>query len=150
MRDLSHMQRTKGEAINSGVSVTVEEGHSKWSSQVQRLHRSSQVLHKQYSRFSISAASWQEETWASLVCTRQLFSELQPQLNRTFMCSTQTNICQFVTEWPAMLTDHFKCLLSNSPPVMSIYESIRYMEHPRHNWAQKNMGAKSHHARSKT
>lgn len=25
MRDLSHMQRTKGEAINSGVSVTVEE-----------------------------------------------------------------------------------------------------------------------------
>lgn len=51
--DLSHMQRTKGEAINSGVSVTVEEGHSKWSSQVQRLHCSSQVLHKQYSRFSI-------------------------------------------------------------------------------------------------
>lgn len=84
MSDLSHMQRTKGEAINSGVSVTVEEGHSKWSSQVQHLHRSSQVLHKQYSRFSISAASWQEETWASLMRARQVFSELHPQLNRTF------------------------------------------------------------------
>lgn len=138
MRDLSHMQRTKGEAINSGVSVTVEEGHSKWSSQVQRLHRSSRVLHKQYSRFSISAASWQEETWASLVCTRQLFSELQPQLNRTFMCSTQTNICQFVTEWPAMLTDHFKCLLSNS----SSYEYIRI--YSLHGAPQAQLGPKKH------
>lgn len=53
IRDLSHMQRTKGEAINSGVSVTVEEGHSKWSSQVQRLHGSSKVL--QDSRVSIMA-----------------------------------------------------------------------------------------------
>lgn len=84
MRDLSHMERTKGEAINSGVSVTVEEGHSKWSSQVQRLHGSSKVLHKQYSRVRISAASWQEETWASLVRARLVFSELHPQLNRTF------------------------------------------------------------------
>lgn len=82
MRDLSHMQRTKGEAINS--SVTVEEGHSKWSSQVQRLHGSSKVLHKQYSRVRISAASWQEETRASLVRARLVFSELHPQLNRTF------------------------------------------------------------------
>lgn len=84
MRDLSHMQRAKGEAIDSRVSVTVEEGHSKWSSQVQCLHCSSQVLHKQHSQFSISAASWQEETWASLMHARKVFSELHAQLNRTF------------------------------------------------------------------
>lgn len=63
---------TKGEAINSGVSVTVEEGHSKQLTiTVSSLLSSIVLLHKQYSRFTISEASCQEETFHFDICGNQ-------------------------------------------------------------------------------